>query len=189
MSKSKTYFVSRHKGAIEWAARQGIVAELCPHFDPSIVESGDTVIGTLPVHLVGEVCRKGGRYLHLVMDLPAAARGQELPADDMDSYGAKLEEFFVGTRDSLQGTVLVGAWDDFNGEYGPERNHKIKVDASIQGVALTMQPVQDQNSDLHLYRAVYVERLEDSWRINVSLSYDDVHHQIEIGDDEKVHFS
>lgn len=91
-----TYFVTRHPGAVEWAATQGIErAIMCPHFDPSVVKDGDLVIGVLPVHLIAEVCERGGRYLHLVMDLPAEARGKELTVQDMVDFGARLEGFML----------------------------------------------------------------------------------------------
>lgn len=92
----KTYFISRHPGAVEWAARQGFGdAETVSHFDPAIVVRGDKVIGTLPVHLAAEVCARGGEYWHLVMSLPAEARGKELTADDMDSFGACIQKFKI----------------------------------------------------------------------------------------------
>ena len=89
------YFVSGHGGAIEWAARRGIEAVAIRHLDISTIESGDMVIGTLPVHLVAEINARGARYLHLSMDLPETARGRELTADDMDAYGARIEGYKV----------------------------------------------------------------------------------------------
>ena len=90
------YFISRHKGALEWAQRNGFEnAEVIAHFDPSVVRGGDIVIGTLPVHLAGQVCGKGGRYFHLSMSVPADRRGTEISADDMDEFGACLQEFRV----------------------------------------------------------------------------------------------
>lgn len=90
------YFVTRHPGAREWAERQGIsVEQLVAHLDTSIIEPGDIVLGTLPVHLAAEVCRRGGRYLHLILDVPARLRGQALTAGQMDSCGARLREFYV----------------------------------------------------------------------------------------------
>lgn len=88
-----TYFVSRHSGAVEWASRRGIEAHAIAHLDPDSLQQGDVVIGTLPVNLVAEVCAKGGRYLHLVLELPPAARGRELSADEMEAFEARLEEY------------------------------------------------------------------------------------------------
>ena len=70
------YFVSRHPGAVTWAKRQGIhVDRIIDHLDIALIHSGDTVIGTLPVNLAAEVCRRGARYLHLSLNLPAELRG------------------------------------------------------------------------------------------------------------------
>jgi CRISPR-associated protein Csx16 len=88
-------FVTRHAGAVDWAARQGLAARMVSHLDPADVGPGDVVMGTLPVHLAAEVCARGARYLHLTLDLPPEARGRDLTADDMARFGAKLEEFIV----------------------------------------------------------------------------------------------
>jgi CRISPR-associated protein Csx16 len=91
-----TYFVTRHAGAVEWATRKGFHdVTIVAHFDPSVVSAGDVVIGILPVHLAAEVCANGGEYHHLMMDLPAEARGRELSADDMESFGASVHKFTV----------------------------------------------------------------------------------------------
>ena len=62
---------------------------------PTSIRPSDVVIGALPVHLVAEVCARGGRYLHLTMNVPPEARGRELTADDMKQFGARLEEYKV----------------------------------------------------------------------------------------------
>jgi CRISPR-associated protein Csx16 len=93
---SCTWFVSRHPGAVEWAARQGLaVQHWVPHLDVAAVQAGDTVIGTLPIHLAAQVCAQGARYLHLSLDLPAEWRGRELAAGDLALCGARLEAFVV----------------------------------------------------------------------------------------------
>jgi CRISPR-associated protein Csx16 len=53
------------------------------------------VIGTLPVNLVAEVCSRGGRYLHLSLDLTPELRGSELSSEDMRRCGARVEEFVI----------------------------------------------------------------------------------------------
>lgn len=90
-----TYFVTRHKGAIEWARMQGIEAERISHLDPSRIKPGDTVIGTLPVHIAAALCAQGGRYLHLSMTIPENARGRELTADEMNRFGACLTPYSI----------------------------------------------------------------------------------------------
>lgn len=89
-----TYFISRHSGAIAWAILQGFqVDQQLAHFDVSVVNVGDMVLGTLPINLVAEVNQRGARYFHLTLELPAELRGQELTAEIMQAYGARLEEF------------------------------------------------------------------------------------------------
>jgi CRISPR-associated protein Csx16 len=91
-----TWFVSRHPGAREWAARRGIAVDRAvAHLDVAQVRAGDTVIGTLPVNLAAEVCACGARYLHLSLDLPEAMRGRELSAEELEGCGARLEPFVV----------------------------------------------------------------------------------------------
>jgi CRISPR-associated protein Csx16 len=90
------YFVSRHPGAREWAATEGLaVDEFIPHLDITRVRAGDVAIGSLPVNLAAEVCAHGARYRHLLLDLPADARGMELTAEAMRRHGVRLEEFWV----------------------------------------------------------------------------------------------
>ena len=92
----RVWFVSRHSGAVAWAARRGIAVDRrVAHLDPAEVAAGDTVIGTLPVHLAAEICARGARYLHLSLDLPPDMRGRELSADDMERCHARLEEYEV----------------------------------------------------------------------------------------------
>ncbi len=91
-----TFFVTRHKGAVEWAERQGITTDqTLTHLDLNNIKPGDVVIGTLPVHLAAEVCARKARYLHLAVDLPNERRGLELTAEDMARFGARLAEYRV----------------------------------------------------------------------------------------------
>lgn len=93
-----TWFVSRHRGAIEWARAAGVkVADrgIVSSLDIEQVKSGDLVVGTLPINLAAEVVRRGAHYEHLALDLPNEARGQELSADDMRRYGARLEHYRI----------------------------------------------------------------------------------------------
>ena len=96
-----TYFVSRHPGARDWATEAGIVVdEVLAHLDTALVGEGDTVIGSLPVNLAAEVCRRGARYLHLSLRLPADLRGRELNAAQMRAVHARIEEYHVQRVDS-----------------------------------------------------------------------------------------
>ncbi len=52
-----TFFVSRHPGARAWSAEQGLLIDQhLTHLDTALIQSGDTVIGTLPVNLAAAVC-------------------------------------------------------------------------------------------------------------------------------------
>ena len=96
-AKRRQFFVSRHQGAIDWALKQhwSIDAEFLYHLDLARVEPGDTVIGTLPVHLAAAVCARGANYLHLSIELSAQQRGQELTAAELDAAGAHLVHYRV----------------------------------------------------------------------------------------------
>lgn len=90
------YFVTRHPGAQDWADAEGIlIDQVIDHLDPAIIQPGDTLIGSLPVNLAAEVCARGGRYLHLSLDLRANLRGRELSAEQMCACGARIERYLV----------------------------------------------------------------------------------------------
>ena len=94
-----TWFISRHAGAIDWAKRQSLhITRWVAHLDPNLIQSGDTVIGTLPVSLAAAVCDRGARYFHLTTNTPAELRGHELTAEELDANGASLEEYIVKGR-------------------------------------------------------------------------------------------
>lgn len=89
-----TYFISRHSGAVAWAEAEGFhIDQRLTHFEVETVQPGDMILGTLPVSLIAEVNICGGRYFHLTLELPPEIRGKELTADDMRTYGARLEEY------------------------------------------------------------------------------------------------
>lgn len=91
-----TLFVSRHPGALQWMHQCGPAFDChVPHLDTAQVQRGDTVIGTLPVHLAAQVCARGAAYLHLVLVAPQQARGRELSAQELLALGATLQPFHV----------------------------------------------------------------------------------------------
>jgi len=91
-----TFFVTRHAGALDWARGQNITFDRhVTHLVPDEIGQGDSVLGSLPVHLAAEVCRRGARYFNLSLDLPEKLRGQELGAEALRQCQGRLEEFTV----------------------------------------------------------------------------------------------
>ncbi|OGB72112.1 MAG: putative CRISPR-associated protein [Burkholderiales bacterium RIFOXYC12_FULL_65_23] len=91
-----TWFITRHPGAIDWAhAQQLQVDHFVNHLDPALIRAGDTVMGSLPVHLAAAICERGARYLHLSLDLPAELRGRELSVQQLHQFSARLRPFQV----------------------------------------------------------------------------------------------
>ena len=91
-----TWFVSRHPGAVQWAKRHGLAVDRWEaHIDAAEVHAGDTVVGSLPVHLAAAISLRGAHYVHLSLNMPAQMRGEELSADDLDRFGARLERYAV----------------------------------------------------------------------------------------------
>ncbi|GIX29852.1 MAG: hypothetical protein KatS3mg124_0324 [Porticoccaceae bacterium] len=94
--RGRRILVTRHPGAVEWLRRRGLAPDrVVAHLDPAEVEAGDWVVGILPVHLAAAVVGRGARYFHLCLDLPEAARGRELSADELEACNARLAEFEV----------------------------------------------------------------------------------------------
>ena len=95
------WFVTRHPGAIEWAARHGVQFELhASHLDASQVGAGDKVIGSLPVHLAADICMNGAEYWNLSLDLNLIDRGRELTADELTLGNARLERYEIRKYES-----------------------------------------------------------------------------------------
>lgn len=165
-----TWFVTRHPGAIEWAARRGLAVDRCiTHLDPETVAPGDTVIGVLPVNLAARVCERGGRYFNLSLDLPPEARGRELSAQDMRACNARLEEFFI-QRSTVQApkarkiTHLCLVSDQSLQNLLPTRSTEIKPDRCVLLVSAEMKR---KSADKRLHHALItagcprVETIED----------------------------
>ncbi|GHU27427.1 hypothetical protein AGMMS50256_07260 [Betaproteobacteria bacterium] len=94
------WFISRHPGALDWAKAQGLAIDRhCPHLSDENLQkdiaAGDTVIGSLPVHLAAIVCQRGAAYYNLSLDLPAHLRGKELSAEELIACNARLEPYLV----------------------------------------------------------------------------------------------
>lgn len=92
-----TYFITRHQGAIDWVRDNQV------HFDVHLthllsldkLKSGDTVIGTLPIHIIADINAIGVHYVHLSFNVPAHLRGVELSVEQLTKYNAALQAYDV----------------------------------------------------------------------------------------------
>ena len=90
------YFISRHPGARQWLAEEGIaVDEHLAHLEPGRLAPGDLVIGNLGIQQVAALQARGVRYQHLCLDLEPEERGVELTPAEMRARGARLEAYEV----------------------------------------------------------------------------------------------
>jgi len=94
---AKTWFVSRHQGSKAWIEAQGIaIDEFVHHLEPNnMPQSGDTVIGNLPVHIIAHLNENGIRFLHLSITTKDTNRGKELSHQELEAANISLEEFLV----------------------------------------------------------------------------------------------
>ncbi len=91
-----TWFVSRHEGAIAWAKGHKLpVDRWVEHLDAQQIVAGDTVIGTLPVHIAADICSRGARFFFLELHLELNQRGKELTESDMLKANCSVREYFV----------------------------------------------------------------------------------------------
>ncbi|MCP2041860.1 CRISPR-associated protein Csx16 [Neisseria sp. HSC-16F19] len=91
------YFVSRHPGAIAWIKQQKEwqVDRFISHLDPQEIAAGDIVLGTLPLHLAAEVCKRGAVFYFLTVPQQEAGRGTEYTLEDMQAMACSLRRFEV----------------------------------------------------------------------------------------------
>lgn len=91
-----TYFVTRHTGAIDWAKATNLTFDVhLEHLTLELLQTGDTVIGTLPINMVYTLGQMGVRYIHLSLQIPENLRGVELSLEQLTACQASLEEFVV----------------------------------------------------------------------------------------------
>ena len=92
-----TWFISRHQGAIDWIKTQSEwhIDHYRDHLDPDDIAPGDTVIGTLPIHIAAAVCARGARYYFLQLPQEAEQRGSEYSAVDMTAMGCTLQRYHI----------------------------------------------------------------------------------------------
>ncbi|WP_424406037.1 CRISPR-associated protein Csx16 [Pasteurella sp. PK-2025] len=90
------WFVSRHQGAMDWIKAQHIhIDHWVSHLEIHRIQENDIVIGTLPLHMVAQICEKGARFYCLSIHLQEAQRGQELTATQLKVQQCTLQPFFV----------------------------------------------------------------------------------------------
>lgn len=91
------YFVSRHPGAILWIKEQPQwqVDRFVGHLNPQEIQAGDVVLGTLPLHVVAEVCARGALFYAVMLQQAEEGRGSEYSAAEMAAMGCTLRRFEV----------------------------------------------------------------------------------------------
>jgi CRISPR-associated protein Csx16 len=104
--------VTRHKATAAWLQGRFPDATVIPHLDPATIEPGDTVIGTLPLHVAAAVTERGASLLHLALEIPADERGKDITAQDLERYGARLMPLEVRAPPLVTGWryCLLAAW-------------------------------------------------------------------------------
>lgn len=94
------WFVSRHEGAKDWIREEGVhVDKWVEHLDPDDVETGDTVIGTLPFHIAAALSVKGVRFFALSYAADRLQRGRELDSAELRRLGCRLTQYVVRAVD------------------------------------------------------------------------------------------
>jgi CRISPR-associated protein Csx16 len=90
------WFVTRHAGAREWAARQGVFWDReLTHWENENIRPGDRVYGTLPCQIAASVCDAGAEYWHLELSVASISRGCELTADEVVLAGARCVRYEI----------------------------------------------------------------------------------------------
>ena len=82
--------LTQHIGAIEWLRRIGITAEIVTQPTAEKVR-GKHVIGDLPIHMAIECFT----VTSIAFDKTPNKREEEISANDMEKFGARLETFLV----------------------------------------------------------------------------------------------
>lgn len=89
-----TWVVTRHQGAIDWLHYHNIQAD---HWVSDLIidvpQTGDTIIGNLPIHHVATLNQRGVRYIHLQIDTPPDLRGHELTDTEIHRLNGSLVEY------------------------------------------------------------------------------------------------
>ena len=90
------WFISRHKGAIDWIKQQSLqIDRFESHLNVNDIQADDTVIGTLPIHLAAKVCAKGAKFYFLSVNVSQDQRGTELTAEELIAQQCAIEPFYI----------------------------------------------------------------------------------------------
>ena len=92
-----TWFISRHQGAIDWikTQKQWHIDRYATHLDPEDIQTGDTILGTLPIHLAAQICARGAAFYFLQIAQPEDKRGSEYNAAELERMGCSLQRFHI----------------------------------------------------------------------------------------------
>jgi len=92
-----TWFISRHKGAIDWVQQKNIKIDFfITHLNENILfKKGDTVYGSLPVGLIYKLNQQGANYVNIELNVPESYRGKELSYHQLNNFGASLAGYEV----------------------------------------------------------------------------------------------
>ncbi|WP_044413327.1 CRISPR-associated protein Csx16 [Thiomicrospira microaerophila] len=90
------YVVTRHKGALDWLVEEAFSFDQhLEHLDLSMLKSGDTIVGNLPIPMVSDMNAMGVDYWHLAFNVPFELRGVELSATQLRELGISLQPYRV----------------------------------------------------------------------------------------------
>ncbi len=90
------YLITRHQGALEWFKKNHIAYDKhLAHLNTDVLQSGDQVIGNLPVNLIAQINKIGVSYFHLSFNVPYEWRGQELTSSQLDELCVEIKPYCV----------------------------------------------------------------------------------------------
>lgn len=95
---SRTFFVTRHAGAIDWLRQHmpgADAVDLDDVHDASDFRPGDRVFGVVPLQTAAALCERGVEVHAISVRLPRGWRGRELSADALCGLGARLIRYTV----------------------------------------------------------------------------------------------
>lgn len=93
--------VTRHPGAADWVRRVlGRPVRCVAHLEVHELRPGMRYHGVFPLDLAAAICAAGSECWAISLRVPAALRGQELTAAQLDQLGARLVRYTVRADDA-----------------------------------------------------------------------------------------